>query len=321
MATAIKSERFTLADDLRRLLARGEDRLIDLSSQADAAELFALLDQIARLWPEARATGADVRGEEARWQGLQERLVARGSQVLRAWQGSAGLEAARHAAAPDHERWWWWLDQIMADKRRARLRRVALAALAAVAVVAAAVFILQRLFPVDPAVREAYRLQTAADVALAGGDLQSAFDSYSQAIEVDPQDYRLYVTHGVLAAVLGQSAVAERSWQQARALLASDEARFLTERSLAYLRAQQAQQAVDDAQAAIALDPGSAQAQLFLGGALEALGRYQEAVQAYEQASALADAADNAQLVVIARTQLAQLMQRIQAAPVPTSQP
>lgn len=321
MAVTIKTERHTLADDLRQLLARSEERVINVASQAEAAELYAWLDQIDHMWPEVQTMGANVRAEETRWQSLQERLAARGAKVLRAWQGSAGLAAARQAAQPPASAWWWWLDQVMAQKRRAVLRRVGLLALALLALLAVAAFALPRLFPVDPAVRAAYRLQNAADVALANGDAQAALLSFSQAIEINPNDSSLLISHGVVAEMLGQNALAEQSWQRARALLPGDEAQFLAERGLVYIRTQQPQQAAGDAEAAIALNPDLAMAHLVLGGALEGLGRYQEAVSAYQQASALAEADDNPQLTVMARTQMANLLQRIQASPPSTPVP
>ncbi len=129
------------------------------------------------------------------------------------------------------------------------------------------------------------------------------------------------ILHGVVAEVLGDPAAAEQSWQQARSLLQGDEAQFLTERGQSYLRAQQTAKAIDDLQAAIVLDPASARAHLVLGGALDAEGRYQEAMRAYEQASELADAADNAELTVMARSQMANLLQRLQAMPPSTPEP
>lgn len=321
MAVAIKAERHTLADDLRQLLARSEERLINVANQAEAAELYAWFDQIDQLWPEVRALGADVRAEEARWQSLQERLVARGAKVLRAWQGSAGLAAARQVAQPAAGAWWWRLDQVMAQKRRAALRRVGLLALAVAALLVVASFALPRLFPVDPAVRAAYRLQNEAERALASGDVETAFRALSEAIAVTPDNYSLLISHGVVAEMLGQNAVAEQSWQQARTVLQGNEARFLAERGLYYLRTRQTQRAAGDAEAAIALDPSLAEAQLVLGGALEELGRYQEAVSAYEQAAALAEASDRPQLTVMARTQMANLLQRIQSSPSTTPMP
>jgi tetratricopeptide (TPR) repeat protein len=270
--------------------------------------------------PQIRATGADVRAEETRWQSLQDRMLARAAQVMRAWQGSDRLAAARQAQNPPQSRWWWWIDQQVARRRRTRLRNAALIVLAAVLLVVLANFVLSRLFPVDPAIRVAYRAQLQAEVALTSGDLAGSLQSLEQAMAATPDDPALLVLHGVVASLQGDAATADQSWQRARDLLGA-EAPFLVERGLAYLRAGQLDAAVDDLTAAAALDPASARTQLALGNALEAVGRYQEAVTAYEQAATLADASGNAELVATARVQLATALQRMQGAPVATPQP
>lgn len=321
MATALKSERVTPADELRQLLSRSEERLINLSDAASVAELYTWLDQIAGLLPGIVAGGGDVRSEEARWQSLQERLQNRAARVMRAWQGSAALAAARQAAAPPEANWWWWLDQMIARQRQRRLRRGAVVALGALAVLAAAVFVLQRLFPVDPVQRAAYRLQLQAETQLSNGDLAAAYDSLNRAVEVDAADFRVWILHGVVADALGDSATAGDSWQQARALLAGAELPFLIERGLSFVRTQQPRRAIADLEAAIALDPNSAQAHLVLGSALEADGRLRDGLAAYERAAELAEAADNSQLLVLARVQIANLLPRLQAEALPSVQP
>ncbi len=186
MAVAPNTGRVTPADDLRQLLSQSEERLINLSGPTSAAELYSRLDQITDLLPQFQATGGDIRAEEARWQSLQERIETRGPRVLRAWQGSARLAAARQAANPDAGRWWWWIDQKVAEQRRRRLRRIGSVVLALLAVVAVIAFVLPRLFPVDPVVRESYRLQLRAETALANGDLAAGYQALSQAIAIDP---------------------------------------------------------------------------------------------------------------------------------------
>ncbi len=321
MAIALVAGRVTVADDLRQLLSQSEERLINLTDRTSAAELYSRLDQIAALMPQIRAIGGDMRAEEARWQSLQERIQTRGPQVLRAWQGSAHLGAARQAANPDETRWWWWIDQRVAAQRQRRLRRIGSLALVLLAIVAAAAIVLPRLFPVDPVVRDSYRLQLRAETALANGDLAGGFQAVGQAIAIDPGNTNLLILHGVLAEHQGDPAAAEQSWQRARSLLNGDQAEFLTERGLSYLRVQQVDLAIEDLQAAVALDPVSARAQLLLGSALEAEGRHQEALNAYQRAADLADAAGNAELTVMARAQMANLLPRLQAAPQTTPQP
>lgn len=321
MAIALQTEWVTPADELRQLIAASEDGLVKLAGPASAAELFDCLDQIALLLPQFEATGADVRAENARWQGLQERILARGPQVLRAWQGADHLAAARQTRNPAASHWWWWIDQQVAEGRRRKLRRAATIALVTVAVVAVVGFVLSRLFPVDPAVRAAYRLQLEAESALGVGDLAAGSQLLQQAIQATPDNPTLLILYGAVADAQGDPAAAEQAWQRARELMQGAEAPFLTERGLAFLRVQQPDRAISDLEAAIALDPTSARAQLLLGSTLEAVGRFQEAIAAYEQAATLAQAAGNAELVATARVQMANLLQRLQASPAITPQP
>lgn len=321
MAVAPQTGRVTPADDLRQLLSQSEERLINLSDQASVAELYGWLDQTAAMLPQLQATGGDIRAEETRWQSLQERIATRGKRVLRAWQGSSRLAEARQAANPDPSQWWWWIDQRLAEQRRRRLRQVGGVGLAAMAIVVAVILVFQRLFPVDPIVRQSYRLQLQAEAALANANLEAGYQALSEAIAIDPTNVSLLILHGVVADVLGDGAVAEQSWQQARDLLQGDEGRFFVERGQSYLRVQQAGRAIEDLSLATDLNPDSARAQLVLGGALDAAGRYQEALAAFERASELAEAAGNSELTVMARAQMANLLPRLQAAPMPTTQP
>jgi tetratricopeptide (TPR) repeat protein len=321
MAVSGSAGRVTATDDLRELLSQSEARLITLSGAASVAELYGWLDQIANLLPQIQATGANIRPEEARWQSLEERIRSRSTKVLRAWQGNSRLEAARQAVRPAESHWWWWIDRMVSDARQRRLRRLAGITVAALLIIVVASLVLQRLFPVDPVVRESYRLQMQAEAALNNRDLAAAYQALTQAVEVDPESASLLILHGVVAYAQGDTAAADQSWQRARTLLDGDEAVFLTERGRSYLRVQQSDRAVEDLETALVLDPASARTHLLLGSALEAAGRLEEALAAYEQAASLADAAGNAELVVMARAQLANLIQRIPMAPSSSPQP
>jgi tetratricopeptide (TPR) repeat protein len=321
MATALRNDRMTPADELRQLLSRSEDRLINLSDSASVAELYTWLDQVASLMPVLRAAGGDVRSEEARWQSLQERVQNRATRVMRAWRSSAVLAAARQAAAPPEANWWWWIDQMIARQRQRRLRRGAGIVLAVLAALAAASFVFQRLFPVDPVQRAAYRLQLQAETELNFGNTVAAYETLSRVLEIDATNFRMWILHGAVADLLGDSMTADHSWQQARSLLADAELPFLIERGMSFVRTQQPDRAITDLEAAIAIDPGSAQAHLVLGSALEAVGRLRDGLAAYERAADLAEAANNPELVVLARVQAANLIPRLQAESAPSSQP
>ena len=159
MASAVKPGAQTATDQLRTLLAQSEDRLVKLSGREAAAEFFSGLDRLAELWPAVQESGVDVR------ESLQSQLETRGAKVLAAWGGSQALGSARTTVTPDKGHWWWWLDELVAQKRRSRLLKTAGTVAVVIAVVAAGLLLVNRLFPVDARVREAYTLRTGAEAA------------------------------------------------------------------------------------------------------------------------------------------------------------
>lgn len=320
MAIAQPTEPITSADELRGLLARSEDRLVALTDAASAAELFGWLDTLAVQWPQVAASGADLRAEQARWQGLQARLLSRGSAVMQAWGGRAALAQARQGVQPAPEHWWWNLDQHLAEQRRRRLLSGAGLAVLALLVIAASVFVLQRLFPVDAAARAGVRLTAQAEDALTDGDFAAAYPPLTEAITAAPNDAYVWALYGVVARQMNDAAAAETAWQQARALL-GDEVSFFDTRGTAYLRANLPAPALDDLQQAVMLNPAHGRSYVLMGMALDALGRQQEALQAYEQGGSLADAAGDATTTAFARVQQADLIRRMAAAPPATVQP
>lgn len=315
MARAIKPGLLTPADTARELLAQSEKRVVAPDEGAGVLELLGWMDELADLWPELEASGADLRGERTRWESLQSQVQARAARLLRAWQGPQTLAQARQAANPARDHWWWWLDRWLADARRRRMRRVAIGAAAAVVAGLALVFVLSRVFRVDPQVQAVYRLQLAAEEALQAGDPAAARPLLEQAAAIDPGRTDVQVLLGAVADRLGDTAQAEQAWQAARVAI-GDEARFLAQRGRAYLQVGLADQALQDEQAAIQLQPDLAAAHFFLGMALETAGRSTEAIQAYSRASELAVESDP-QLVVMARSRLAALLQQ-PVSPAPT---
>lgn len=312
MAQAIKSEPLTPADRLRELLTLCEERVVSPDAEGGVAELFQWLDEIAALWPQLEATGIDLRAERTRWESLQAQIRQRAPQLLRAWRQQRSLAEARRSSEPDRANWWWWLDELVASERRRRLRRLLTGALAAAAGVALVIFLLGRLFPVDPRVKQVQELQMKADEALHQGDLLAARAGYAQAATVDPQDPELQLMLGAISEALGDEAAAEQAWQRARQLT-TDEAEFLALRGRAYLQTNQVDKALLDEQKAVELRPDYALAYFFLGTAYELKDNEEEAILAYSKAADLA-LEDDPQLVVLARTRMATLLQR-QAVP------
>lgn len=318
MARAIDSGRVTPADELRELLGAAEDRVVDPRTGGGVPELFQWMDKIAQLLPALAADGVDLKAERARWQTLQAQVHRRSHRLLQAWPGPSSLAEARPTLQPDPSHWWWWLDQEVAAARRRRLVRGAMLLAAVVAVAVSVIALVSRLLPVDPQVRELQRLRFQVETALADQDRATARNLLQQAVSLDPTDPGLQVQLGVAAEELGEGDQAMAAWDEALGLLGHDEAQFRMLRGQAYLAYGRLEQALEDEQEAVALAPDRAGAYYFLGLAHELLGHRAEAIAAYTRAAELAGDTDP-QLVVLARTRLATLLQ--QPAPAAGSSP
>ncbi|MEA3335928.1 MAG: hypothetical protein U9R25_08470 [Chloroflexota bacterium] len=319
MARTVDSGTSTPADQLRDLLDRCEHRVVSPMDGGGVPELFQWMDQIADSWSELEAIGVDLRAEKTRWQGLQSKVQTRGSILLRAWPDEPSLAEVRAAVKPGQDRSWWWIDEYVAASRRSRLIR-SLAILAAVAaVIGGGIFLFEKLFPVDPIVKQVYELRSQAELAMFDGDLEAARQAFAEAVAVDPTDIDLRLMFGAIQESLGEQADADESWRVALDLLDGDEAAFYVQRASAFGKVGQADKALEDAQAAVELDPESAEAFMIMGIAYELASMDFEALQAYQIANELVDDG-NAQLTVLIRTRMASLLQRPASAP-PTEAP
>lgn len=311
MATAIPESRTTPADKLRDLLTRAEARVVAPADGGGVHELYGWLDEIAAAWPALNASGADLRAEQARWQSLQDQIRTRSQAVLRAWKQAGGLPAARLAGNPAGDAWWWWLDEQVEAQRAARRQRAVLIGVAVVAALVVASLALRVLLPVDPVVRDVYRLQEEARRALEAGDMAGALASYQAAVERSPGDPQLHVMLGVLAERLGDSGAANDAFAAGRALSPS-EAAFYSDRGYSYLAIAAPDQALADGLQAVDLAPQDGRAWMLVGSTYEALGDATGAYDAYLEASKVAEENDP-QITAVARIRMAAMLQAIQA--------
>lgn len=318
MARAIKSGPLTQADALRDLLTRCEERVVSPQQEGGVRELFQWMDQIEATWDELDATGADLRGERTRWESLQSQVLQRGPKLLLAWRQNGGLAQARAALDPPESRWWWWLDDQVGDARRRSTRRALATTALVVAVIGLGFVLFNLLFPVDPIVKQMQQFQFGAETALREGDLAAARGYVEQALAVDSGDIDMNLLLGALAEQMGDAQAADQAWEDARLLL-DDEALYLAQRGRAYLQVGQFERALQYEQQAVEANPDLALAHFFLGTAYELLGDEAQAVLAYGTAAELAQDEDP-QIVVLARTRMASLMQR-QGLPNPGGSP
>ncbi len=302
----------TPADELRDQIAQLEAKVAQLGRRLEPEPLTVLasFDKASTTMAELQASGQTMRAEEARLEAVSAGLKRKAGTFLREIGGADVLEEARRARQPDPAAWWWFLDQFLADQRRTQLRRLLQGAGGAAVILLVLAVLYQRFLAPDPATQERLRHESAAESLVMDGNLAGALSEVEQALVIAPGDANLLTFKGALQQKLGQSAAAEQTFAAAEAAFGNRET-FLLTRGQTYLRLGQGEATLADAQAAIALNPKSAIGYLLLGQANEALENYQEAIAAYQQAGTLADAQNNPQIAVIARINLATLMQRL----------
>jgi cytochrome c-type biogenesis protein CcmH/NrfG len=324
MARALRETQLTPADELRELLAASEKLVVNLrGSGAGALVLLHNLDRIAALWPELEVGGIDLRPEAGRWETLQAAVRQRAAQLLRELRAVGGLAAARAATPGTTEAAWWWrLDDEVRARNLKRGRQAATIAVVVLVIGAAVVFLLNRLFPVDPQLSASLaHLQDGQRKIENAADYTGALANFEAAAALRPNDTDPWLWLGATRQKLGEAAAAQDAFDRARALLGSD-LDFRLARVPVYLTLQMLDEAQADLDAALALDPESPQAYLYLATLYELQERYLEAIAALERASTLAEARGQAALAAIARYRAAILIQRVQAqsfiAPSPT---
>jgi len=313
----VERKPLTRADELRDQIDEIEAMIgrLGYGLGREALAIPALFDSTSTSLAAFQAEGQSMRAEEARLGTVSARFSRKATVFLREIGGVKVLEDARRTRQPDPERWWWFADQLVANRRRDRIRRL-LRLGAGVAVVLLVLFVLyQRFLAPDPATRQRFEHQHNAENLVIEGDIAGALSEVEQALAVAPGDPYMAVFKGALQQELGQGAASGETFAAAEAAFGNRED-FLLARAQTYLLLDQPGTAVADAQEAVELNPESAAGYMLLGRAYEYMEDYVEAMFAYEQAIDLAEAQGDFQLVGTARVNVGMLMQRLQAQPI-----
>ena len=315
MAQALRYEPVTPADELRELLTDNEKLVVTLRGQgAGSLTLLQNMDRIAALWPELEAAGVDLRPEAGRWETLQASLRKHGPRLVRELRAAGGLPALRaQYHADDEAAWWWYLAEDIQAHNVKRWLRAGILILSVVVAGAAVIFLLNKLFPVDPNVRASMSRQLAGQQKIEDDtDYQGALTDFQAAVALTPDDPDPWLWLGCTQQKLGNDADARASFQRAQAL-SKEKLDFWLARIPIYANLQMPDEARNDIDAVLAQDPENPQAYFYLAGILENQEQYRAAAEALQRTSDLADARNDAQLTAIARYRLAILMQRMQA--------
>jgi tetratricopeptide (TPR) repeat protein len=277
---------------------------------AETLALIRRIDEIVDVMEGLRGSEMDLRPEEGRLASLQELLRSNAGKLVGEIRSVGGLKAARSREdpLPPEDHWWWYLDVLERTRLRTRLRRGLTYLLVGAAVIAVGLFAYEYLVPRDPILEAKVGHISSGEQYVSQGEIEAAVAEYELAAELDSTDADVQTWLGVLYERLGRSAEALAAFERARSLV-SDEALFLATRGLHYIQVGDAENALNDGQASVAINPDLAQAHLVLANAYQALGDVIKALEEFEITGDLAQKAGNDTLYVIARTQQAMLLQ------------
>lgn len=301
----------TQLGELRDLLATIEKRITRLkeSSSDEVLGILPLFDQAENRLAALENAEVNTGSERAHFETLLMQFRKRGSLFVNRAGGSAAVRQARLDRQPKEDYWWWFMDEILASERKSSLRRWAGGFFVLVIVLIGVAFIYRRFLAPDPAFQASYSLHQEAEDALIAGDPQLALEKVNAALTYTPDDAELYLLQGVIYQALADTDTAERSFEIAKQKFESDET-FYARRSWLYVLISKPDLAVEDANTAIAINPNMAYAYIFRAQAYEAMGDIAAALADYEQASEIADRTGDAEIQVIARMRLAQLLEQ-----------
>lgn len=234
--------------------------------------------------------------------------------------GSECLAALRAAQSPEPEQRWYFLEETYRQQVRRKLRTSGI--VLGIVVVALVLLIAgyQRFLAPDPIVSAKYSHQMNAEQALMLNEPERALVEVNQALVLGGEDPELIVLRGVIESVLGQTAQSTADFALAETKMADRET-FLLMRSEVWMRAGLPDKGLQDAAEVVQNNPSSAQGFFYIGRANELMKNYKVAIDAYNQASLLAEAQGKTELNATIRVVMAMLIQSVPPQFGPTPQP
>lgn len=270
-------------------------------------QILDLFDEIQVSYSELGQEGHELRVEKALFDETCAGLQKKARIFLREIGGARVLREARAEKHPSENRWWWYLDEWQAGRNRRMLRRVFIQVIVVMGVLSTLWFLYQRFFAPDAETLARLDYQQRAIESVSQGDLQTALDAVEKGLEIAPQDSEFLLLKGVILKQLKRSEEAVQTFAEAESMF-DDRVAFFESRAQTYITLGMPEAALADMQELLLLKPDSARGHLLLGEAYEMLGRYTEAIEAYERVSQLAQDSDTG-LIVLARIRMGMLLQ------------
>lgn len=328
MAHAVDSRASSPANALRDALDLAEDLVVKPNPQ-NVEELLLLLDRINLLFAEVAQTGADLRPELVRWEGIRGRISSRPEEIASAASRAGGMTKLR-AAHPPADQFWWHLDKAVAERRRKTVTRLTITLGSIIGVVLLVFWVLETFFPPSPETLIMLDSEQNIDEAILTEDWEGAREVVRAAQEQLPNEPELWLWDAVLSEQMDDDESADTALERAQELLADNELGLWLTMGNQYLRVGNIDGAENAAQRAVELDPEEAQGYFLLANVAELQGDTPRAIDMFEKTFELAEES-NPQLAVISRVRMGTLLQSanpfaspeatpgVQESPVPTT--
>lgn len=302
----------TRAEELRALLRKLENRISKISEipPDQVMEISSLFDQVDQALDELQDLGMNLSSEKVQIETLSGIFKKKRALFIRQIGGAQILENARQEIQPSPDRWWWYSDIALVEENRRKLAHWLRIIGVAAAVLLILSIVYQKFFAPDPIVQESYGHQQRAENALIGMEFEEALAEIQQAIELTPDNPRLYIIQGVIQGELGLSGDANDSFNTALQEIDQDDL-FYNERTTIWIMMGNGERALEDSETAIQINPDSAISYLHRGNAYELLGDTKNAIDSLEQADDIAQQTGNAQLQAIIRISLSSVYQQV----------
>lgn len=288
------------AEELRQQLDAVEVQLAAsrIAQAAGIAEIIQKIDQLDERLQELRRQTIDLRSEQLRISGLHERLTQDAVRVVRRVQASG--QAGALADSPT----WHMLLQVY-TARRQRLQRRLLGGVGVILVLGVLLFVVVPwLFPVPPRANvDAVARQAEA------GDFSGALTQAEAEQRSVPTDPSAWLWVGALQQRQGNQAAADQAWAQAQRLIDDDET-FYNNRGTVLIQLGDYVAAEADARALIKLNPTGGAGYYLLGLTQSGQNKIPEALASFDKAATFADQENNGALVVAAKMETQNLLQR-----------
>jgi tetratricopeptide (TPR) repeat protein len=297
----------TINDDLDRIeILVGR---IGFNTLEQTRALLPALDTVYRHIQEVENSETRAR-LEVRFESLLKFLRGDARRFFKDFGGIDVYRAERARENPPADHSWWYLDEFLAAKRKAALRR----SLITVGIIAAVLLFLSLFYNTflapDPNFLAAYEHEQLSRDSFYLGNPEQALQEAETGLSFAPDDPSLWILKAVALELLGRDADSAQAFAKAEQHEPDREIYLLT-RAEVYISAGVYEKAMADTQEILRTNPDAASAYLAQGMVYEGTRKYADAIDAYNKTTEVANRIGQPETAALARTRYALLMQTL----------